>query len=215
MLTRKPLRAVLFDWDGTLLDSFHADANAYVRNVSVARHPLDTRKAFCGITRPTGITCIGPCNCRLRAGPKRIGFGGTFTVRNALCFNPALGRSCRRWPIDSGSAWSAAAAACGCARKFMRFGLGSFFEVSVFGDEAPRRKPHPLQLQIAVGKLGLDPACCIYVGDAPEDVRMARRAGVPVVGVVDHSPTPDGLRESRPDALIKTISSLPGLLWRC
>jgi hypothetical protein len=43
---------------------------------------------------------------------------------------------------------------------------------------------------------------------------MARRAGVPVVGVVDHSPTPRGLRESRPDALIKTIRSLPGLLWR-
>src|SRR5260370_36918267 len=31
MLTQKALRAVLFDWDGTLLDSFQADANAYVQ----------------------------------------------------------------------------------------------------------------------------------------------------------------------------------------
>src|SRR5207245_11262962 len=31
MLTYKPLRAVLFDWDGTLLDSYQADANAYVQ----------------------------------------------------------------------------------------------------------------------------------------------------------------------------------------
>jgi beta-phosphoglucomutase-like phosphatase (HAD superfamily) len=31
MLTRKPLRAVLFDWDGTLLNSFRADTNAYLQ----------------------------------------------------------------------------------------------------------------------------------------------------------------------------------------
>ena len=31
MLTRVPLRAVLFDWDGTLLDSYRADASAYLQ----------------------------------------------------------------------------------------------------------------------------------------------------------------------------------------
>jgi beta-phosphoglucomutase-like phosphatase (HAD superfamily) len=31
MLTYKPFQAVLFDWDGTLLDSYQADANAYVQ----------------------------------------------------------------------------------------------------------------------------------------------------------------------------------------
>jgi len=31
VLTHKPLRAVLFDWDGTLLDSFKADTNAYLQ----------------------------------------------------------------------------------------------------------------------------------------------------------------------------------------
>jgi len=40
---------------------------------------------------------------------------------------------------------------------------------------------------------------------------MARRAGVAVVGVLEHSPVPERLRESRPNALIKTISSLPEL----
>jgi phosphoglycolate phosphatase-like HAD superfamily hydrolase len=42
---------------------------------------------------------------------------------------------------------------------------------------------------------------------------MARRAGVPVVGVLEHSPVPERLRESRPNALIKTISSLPALFF--
>ena len=31
MLTCIPLRAVIFDWDGTLLDSYHADARAFLR----------------------------------------------------------------------------------------------------------------------------------------------------------------------------------------
>jgi phosphoglycolate phosphatase-like HAD superfamily hydrolase len=42
-------------------------------------------------------------------------------------------------------------------------------------------------------------------------VKMARRAGVVVVGVLQHSPVPQRLRESRPNALIKTISALPEL----
>jgi phosphoglycolate phosphatase-like HAD superfamily hydrolase len=40
---------------------------------------------------------------------------------------------------------------------------------------------------------------------------MARRAGVAVVGVLQHSPVPQRLRQSRPNALIKTISALPEL----
>jgi len=68
-----------------------------------------------------------------------------------------------------------------------------------------------LQLQLAIRQLGLEPASCVYIGDAPEDVKMARRAGVTVVGVLEHSPVPARLRDSRPNALIKTISALPEL----
>jgi phosphoglycolate phosphatase len=93
------------------------------------------------------------------------------------------------------------------------FGLEPLFAVSIFGDQVPRRKPHPLQLQLAIQQLGFEPGSCVYVGDAPEDVTMARRAGVPVVGVLEHSPVPGRLRESRPNALIKTIRSLPELFW--
>jgi phosphoglycolate phosphatase len=91
------------------------------------------------------------------------------------------------------------------------FGLQPLFAVSVFGDQVPHRKPHPLQLQLAIRQLGFEPSACIYVGDAPEDVQMARRAGVAVVGVLEHSPVPERLRASRPNALIKTINSLPQL----
>src|SRR5262249_36862408 len=68
------------------------------------------------------------------------------------------------------------------------FGFDRLFSVQVFSEDAPRRKPHPLPLQLAMRRLGVEPAACIYVGDAPEDVQMSRRAGVAAVGVVAHSP---------------------------
>ncbi len=84
----------------------------------------------------------------------------------------------------------------------------------MFGDEVPRRKPHPAALRLALQRLGVEPAACVYVGDAPEDVVMARRAGVAAIGVTGHSPVPQRLRDSRPDALIARITALPALLAR-
>jgi len=213
MLTRKPLRAVLFDWDGTLLDSFRADANAYAgmfRSLgmrwtpeSLVRHySPDWHNVYRAMRLPVERWPEADRLWRLFYRSERpLLQPGARQVLQALTHRFRLGL------VSGGSKLRVRS-------QIRKFGLGSLFEVSVFGDEAPRRKPHPLQLQIALGKLGLEPACCIYVGDTPEDVKMARRAGVPVVGVVDHSPIPQGLREARPDALIKTIGALPGLLWR-
>lgn len=212
MVTRKPLRAVLFDWDGTLLNSFRADANAYVgmfrslgirwKPESLARHySPDWHNVYRAVGLPVARWREADRLWRqfYRAERPLLQPGARQVVQT-------LAHRFRLGLVSSGSSWRVRS-------QLRRFGLAPLFEVSVFGDEAPRRKPHPLQLQIALGKLGLDPASCIYVGDAAEDVRMARRVGIPVVGVLDHSPTPERLRESRPDALIKTISSLPGLLW--
>jgi HAD superfamily hydrolase (TIGR01509 family) len=213
MLTQKPLRAVLFDWDGTLLNSFHADANAYAgmfRSLGIHWAPESLLEHY----SPDWHNVYRAMRLPVKRWPEADQLWRHFyrserplLQSGARRVLQVLAHRFRLGLVSSGSTLRVRS-------QIHGFGLGRLFEVSVFGDEAPRRKPHPLQLQIAVGKLGLDPACCIYVGDTPEDVRMARRAGVPVVGVVDHSPTPQGLREARPDALIKTISSLPGLLWR-
>ena len=41
MLNRRPLQAVLFDWDGTLLDSYQSDARAYVAMFAAMGIPWD------------------------------------------------------------------------------------------------------------------------------------------------------------------------------
>jgi phosphoglycolate phosphatase len=51
----------------------------------------------------------------------------------------------------------------------------------VSGDTLPERKPHPAPLLHAAGLLHLAPQHCLYVGDAERDVQSARAAGMPVL----------------------------------
>jgi len=51
----------------------------------------------------------------------------------------------------------------------------------VAGDRIPERKPHPAPLLLAARELGLEPAACIYVGDAPRDIDAGRAAGMATI----------------------------------
>jgi phosphoglycolate phosphatase len=210
MLTRKPLRAVLFDWDGTLLDSFQADANAYVQmfralgvswnSTKLTQHySPDWHNVYRAVQLPHERWAEADRLWRVfyRSERPQLQAGARDVVQ-------ALAERFRLGLVSSGSSLRVRS-------QIRAFGLQPLFAVSVFGDQVPHRKPHPLQLQLAIRRLGLEPSACVYIGDAPEDVQMARRAGVAVVGVLEHSPVPERLRASRPNALIKTINSLPQL----
>jgi N-acetyl-D-muramate 6-phosphate phosphatase len=73
----------------------------------------------------------------------------------------------------------------------------------VSGDTLPQRKPHPAPLLLAASQLSLQPAQCLYVGDAERDVQSARAAGMPVLvaryGYLGPDDQPDNWG---PDALI-------------
>ncbi len=51
----------------------------------------------------------------------------------------------------------------------------------VSGDSLPVRKPDPAPLRLAAQEIGLDPARCIYVGDAPRDIEAGRAAGMATI----------------------------------
>ena len=48
----------------------------------------------------------------------------------------------------------------------------------VSGDTLPERKPHPLPLLHAATAMGVQPAECVYVGDAERDAQAAKAAGM-------------------------------------
>ncbi len=59
-----------------------------------------------------------------------------------------------------------------------RLGLDWCPACIVSGDTLPERKPHPAPLLHAARLLGCAPACCVYVGDAERDVAAGRAAGM-------------------------------------
>ena len=71
-------------------------------------------------------------------------------------------------------------------------------------------KPGPLNF--ALQCIGLKPAQCVYVGDSPEDVQMAKSANVRVIGVIGPFPTEKRLRKAKPDLLLTSIADLPEAL---
>jgi pyrophosphatase PpaX len=62
-------------------------------------------------------------------------------------------------------------------------GIGRFFHTVVSADETVRHKPDPEPVLVALDRLGSDPAEAAFVGDSPFDVGAGKAAGVFAVGV--------------------------------
>jgi pyrophosphatase PpaX len=91
--------------------------------------------------------------------------------------------------------------------------LGHLFEAVVGGDETERHKPDPEPLLLGAERLGASPAEVAYVGDSPFDIRAAKAAGMRSVavtwgGIHDRS----RLEGEAPDAIVDTAEELLGVL---
>jgi len=70
----------------------------------------------------------------------------------------------------------------GLDRVIVEHELGGFFETLQTADGHPS-KPHPSMIQAAALEVGVEPSACIMVGDTSYDMMMARSAGSLAVGV--------------------------------
>jgi len=95
-----------------------------------------------------------------------------------------------------------------------RLGLAPWVDVYVGGDTCVRRKPDPMPVLFACESLQVAPAEALMVGDSINDVMAARGAAVPVICV------PYGYNEGMDpktlpcDLLVDSIAELPALLLR-
>ena len=205
------IRAVLFDWDGTLLNSYRADSKAYLgmfRELGVdwGLEQLDRyyspnwhrvyRAARIPRSRWEEADRSWAKHYRQQRAPL---LSGARRVLQSLRNRYQLGI------VTSGNRARV-------TRQLREFGFRSWFDACVCMEDAPRRKPHPAPLLTALRRMAVSPQVCLYVGDAPEDVEMARSAGVPCAGVLGPFPTHRRLRAARPLALLDSIRELPALL---
>jgi HAD superfamily hydrolase (TIGR01509 family) len=202
---------VLFDWDGTLLNSFDADAQAYFQMFAA----LGMTWSIEELKRHYSPNWhrVYRAACLPRAKWKEADrLWMRFYRKHRPELQPgvlqvlrALDRRFTLALVSSGSGKRV-------RRQLRDHGVAGMFRAKVCSEDAPRRKPHPAPLRLALELLGISPKVCVYVGDAPEDIEMAHRAGMRAIGVLRGSPVPERLRAAVPDAMIETIRQLPALM---
>jgi len=89
--------------------------------------------------------------------------------------------------------------------------LGMFDEIVTAGD-VRQRKPHPEGILLCLERMGIVPDQAIYVGDTVADIRAGRAAGLFTVGVLTGAGSSALLSAAGAHRLIPDLLSLPGLL---
>jgi phosphoglycolate phosphatase len=91
-------------------------------------------------------------------------------------------------------------------------GLCESFEVVVTREDTWRLKPHPAPIHRAAERLGVPAERCVMVGDTTVDVRSARRAGAKAVAVTCGFGERKELERVRADVVLEHVSDLASLL---
>ncbi|MGL4406798.1 MAG: phosphoglycolate phosphatase [Zoogloea sp.] len=92
--------------------------------------------------------------------------------------------------------------------------LARYFAATVGGDTLPHKKPHPAPLQHACAALGVAVQQALMVGDSANDAQAAQACGMPVV-LVPYGYSEGVLVDSiKCDGLVSSLIELPLLLQR-
>jgi len=91
-------------------------------------------------------------------------------------------------------------------------GIKDLLEVIIAADDAPRKKPAPDPLLEGSRRLDISPAQCMYVGDSRTDIQAGKAAGMRTVGVLTGIDDQAALSRERPDAVIDSIAALKDML---
>jgi pyrophosphatase PpaX len=209
-------RAVLFDLDGTLIDSIELIVHS-------ARYAFEK----CGHPPPTKEDWVADLGLPLRA------MFGRFITDEALLADLVAGyreyqlenhdRLVR--PYEEVEATLRALHERGFAlavvtskveplayRGLAHVGLDGFFDVVVGLESCTRHKPDPEPVRIALDRLGLPPTAAAFVGDSPHDMSAGRAAGVTTVAALWGPFTRAQLAPSGPDYYIERIGELLPIL---
>lgn len=219
-MAEKRYKVLVFDWDGTLVDSTALIAQAILRAASDIGTPVpDPAQAshVIGLGLAQALARVVPDLPPERfpefAARYRTHYGAQ--EQHVRLFDGALGLldSLRqrhvRMAIATGKTRS------GLARALKSAGLEEHFSSIRCADQT-QPKPHPAMLQELAQELDVDPAEMLMIGDTTHDLEMAGSAGVAAVGVAYGAHPRADLERLQPVAIFDTLAALRHwLLARC
>ena len=217
-LVNSPLKAVLFDLDGTLVDSEKdiAEAANFTReHYGLKRVPDTTIAQYVGngvytlLEKSLGTTdqakiqeayLIFQEHYRIHLSDFTKTYPGTFDLLNALKKKNVKMGVVSNKPQEFTTS------------VLEKLNLAPYFEVA-FGPEATtNRKPHPEPLLVALQKLGVQTHEAVMIGDSIVDIQAARAAKMRV-GVLTHGyGTREVLISANPDWIVDSLQELISIL---
>jgi pyrophosphatase PpaX len=213
----EPISAVLFDWDGTLLDSRAALLAAWHDSTQevLGRHfPVTAADEHEVFTLPG--SAIWP---RLAADAAQL----TALVETFQRCYELTGKLVQPLPgvrqaVDRlrSSGVAVAVVTSKARRRFSldarRAGLEGLIDASVCDGEAAAPKPDPSPVLVALGLLGVPAHNALMVGDTAVDVTAGLRADVAVAGALWGAGTEDELRRAGADTVLADPEELVALV---
>lgn len=209
---------LVFDWDGTLMDSTAviagsmrdacADLGLPVPGESEARHII-------GLGLTQAIACLQPQLPQEQYPPLIARYRQHFLSRDQdLVLFDGVAQTIPR--LHNAGHWVAVATGKnrnGLDRALDQSGLRDYFHATRCAEEC-FSKPHPAMLHELMDVLDVPPERTLMIGDTSHDLMMARNAGVASVAVSYGAHSKEELHEYRPLHLVHTFAELADWLDR-
>jgi phosphoglycolate phosphatase len=211
-----PIRAALFDFDGTLADGFAAitaSTNHVRHSYGLAPLPEGEVREYVGLGLRKLMEDLAPgadpdeAAARYRGHHDTVMYSGTKLLPGVAEVIPELARRGLKLAVCSNKAVA-------FTRKLVdHFGLAPHF-AAVLGpdDVGGRAKPDPAMVREACARLRVSPAEAVYVGDMAVDVRTAKAAGIPVWLVPGGAAGREPAAAAGPDRRLAAFADLLALL---
>ena len=207
---------IVFDWDGTLIDSTAVIADSLQRACRDLGEPVPTdvdARYVIGLGLADALRHVAPTLSSDRHPELAARYRHHFTSRDAAI---ELYPGARDLLIELGAAGfllgiATGKSRAGLDRALAQQQLGSLFAATRCADEG-FPKPHPDMLERLMDRVGVAPHETLMIGDTTHDLELARNAGARAVAVAYGAHHADGLGALAPLATVHSIAELRGWL---
>jgi phosphoglycolate phosphatase len=223
MRSGSEVRLVVFDVDGTLVDSQHLIVDAMTRAFAVTGHVLPERErilSIVGLSLHEAMMVLAPhlpeADTRALASEYVEGFVAQRTAGGPAAHAPLYPGARAALQRLAGDPSTLLGVATGKARPglvhtFETHGIGEFFATTQTADAHPS-KPHPSMLYRSLAETGCVAARAVMIGDTEFDIAMGRAAGFATVGVAWGYHPRARLEDAGADLVIESFDALDAAL---